>query len=81
MGIPDLLTIIIVFAVFFLIFLAIRSILLWYWKIDKIVVSLESQSVILKKQNQLIEQQTQLIKEFKEQMGNTPTDPNQPPQA
>ncbi|HEY8784351.1 MAG TPA: hypothetical protein VIM16_22175 [Mucilaginibacter sp.] len=66
------------FALAFLaiVFLAIRSILLWYWRVDVIVRNQEAQTGLLQRQNDLMEEQTEVLKELKAQIGNYPYDPN-----
>lgn len=58
------------------IFLLIRSIMLWYWKIDIIVTTQTQQNAYLQKLVQLIAEQNKLLSEFKAQSGNSPIDPN-----
>ena len=66
------------FALAFLaiVFLAIRSILLWYWRVDVIVRNQEAQTGLLQRQNDLMEEQTEVLKGLKAQIGNYPYDPN-----
>jgi Tfp pilus assembly protein PilN len=51
------------------IFLIIRSVMLWYWKINVIVKNQEEQTMLLMQQNELLKTQNDLIAEFKEQSG------------
>jgi uncharacterized protein YpmB len=57
-------------AIFLGIFLIIRSIMLWYWKIDVIVKNQEEQTMLLMQQNELLRTQNDLIAEFKSQSGS-----------
>jgi uncharacterized protein YpmB len=56
-------------AIFLGIFLIIRGIMLWYWKIDVIVKNQEEQTMLLMQQNELLRTQNDLIAEFKSQSG------------
>ncbi len=71
-----LVTSIIAIAFFILVFFLVRSILLWYWKVDVIVKNQETQTDLLQRQNTLIQEQTNLLKALKDQMGNSHSDPN-----
>jgi len=64
-----LLAFLLVVAIFLGIFLIIRSIMLWYWKIDVIVKNQEEQTMLLMQQNELLNRQNNLIAEFKSQSG------------
>jgi hypothetical protein len=74
--IGTLIKIILVTLVFLGIFLIIRTLVLWYWKVDVIVRNQEEQIALAKYQNQLIEYQTEILKELKTQMQNNGVDPN-----
>jgi hypothetical protein len=71
MGAPELLTLIIGIGLFLLVFLLIRSIMLWYWKIDKQLYNQEVQISLLEKQNELLEQQTLLLQSLKGQSNSS----------
>jgi hypothetical protein len=64
-----LFTFIIFLAVLIGIFLLIRTLVLWYWKVDVIVKNQEQQINLLMMQNELLMQQTKVIAEFKTQSG------------
>jgi uncharacterized protein YpmB len=73
MGAPEFLTLIIGIGLFLLVFLLIRSIMLWYWKIDKQLYNQEVQISLLEKQNELLEQQTLLLQSLKGQSNSSYT--------
>jgi hypothetical protein len=65
----------IVFAVYICGFVLIRSIVLWYWKVDVGINNQEQQTALLIKQNHLLEHQIKLLSELNDQMGNLETNP------
>jgi large-conductance mechanosensitive channel len=74
--ISSLFIVLIVFLVCAAVFLLIRSIVLWYWKVDVIVRNQQDQTSLLQTQNQLLKEQNTILKEFKDQMKNNSIDPN-----
>lgn len=68
-----------VLAVSILIFLLIRGILLWYWRVNDIVNNQSAQSMLLQEQVKLLAEQNELLKSLKVQLGNNPINPNQIP--
>jgi len=75
----SLVTILFVFAICAAIFLIIRSILLWYWKVDVIVKNLESQTALIQRQNDLLSQQNTVLTQLSAKLGNNSIDPNNEP--
>ncbi len=76
---PDfgmLLFIPLIIGIYILFFLAIRGLVLWYFKINEVTWYHEEHIRLMEEQNLLIEQQTEILKEFKTQMGNNTIDPN-----
>jgi hypothetical protein len=71
-GMPEIIILFLGIAFFALIFLAVRSVMLWYWKINDIISNQQEQTAVMQRQNLLIEQQTQILKELKAQIGNNP---------
>ncbi|MDR6943024.1 hypothetical protein [Mucilaginibacter pocheonensis] len=63
-GAPEIITILIVFGIAIVIFLVIRSLMLWYWKVDVVLNNQEAQTSLLQKQNNLIQEQNELLKLF-----------------
>jgi hypothetical protein len=74
--IGTLMVVLFVFAISAGIFLLIRSILLWYWKVDVIVRTQESQIALLQRQNDLISEQTFVLKQMNAKLANNAIDPN-----
>ena len=69
----------VIIAAYILFFLAIRGLVLWYFKINDVTRYHEEHLELMKRQNLLIEQQTELIKEFKMQMGGKNDEASQRP--
>jgi hypothetical protein len=57
------------------IFLIIRSIMLWYWKVDVIVKNQDLHTELLHRQIQLLEQQNKLLTIIEVQEVNNPIEP------
>ncbi|HTH83417.1 MAG TPA: hypothetical protein VL490_10805 [Mucilaginibacter sp.] len=66
----------IITAFFLGVFLLIRSIMLWYWKVDVIVNNQIEQNRLLSVQVNLQEKQNKLLKQLIDQTGNDSIDPN-----
>jgi uncharacterized membrane protein YjgN (DUF898 family) len=63
-----ILRVLLVFGICAVIFILIRTILLWYWKVDVIVNNQAQQTMLIQQQTQLLERQNQILTELKAQM-------------
>ncbi|AMR30733.1 hypothetical protein A0256_04505 [Mucilaginibacter sp. PAMC 26640] len=61
-GAPEFIMILLAFGFFVLIFFVLRSVVLWYWKVNLIVANQLEQTELLKIQNNLIKEHIQLLK-------------------
>lgn len=71
LGASEILMVLFVLGIYLVIFLALRGLFLWYFKINILVSEQQRQALLIERQNELIEEQTALLKSIKLSQGGS----------